>query len=50
MLHVRLGSRAGERGAPVIQRAFTLQPRDGLLDLARLELAACKARTYLRLA
>jgi len=49
-LHVRLGSRAGERGTAVIQRAFTLQERDGLVDLTRVELAAREAGTHLRFA
>ena len=50
MLQVRLGSRARERSAAVIQRALNLQTRDGFLDLLWLELAACEARTHLRLA
>ena len=50
MLHVRLGPCAGERGAVVVECAFLLQARDGLLNLDWLELAAYEARTHLRLA
>ena len=49
-LHVRFRSRARQRGAAVVQGALALQAGDGCLDVARLELAPCEARSDLRFA
>ena len=49
-LHVRFRSRAGQRGAAVVQGALALQAGDGFLDVVRFELAPCKARSDLRFA
>ena len=49
-LHVRFCSRAGQRRAPVVQRARALQAGDGRVDIVSLELAAREARPDLRFA
>ena len=49
-LHVRFRSRAGQRGAPVVQGALALETVDGRVDVVWLELAAREARPDLRFA
>ena len=48
-LDVRFRSRAGQRGAAVVQGALASQAEDGRLDVVRFELAPRKARADLRL-
>jgi len=47
-LHVRLGPRAGERGAAVVERALLLQAGHRRVDLIGGELAARQPRPHLR--
>jgi hypothetical protein len=48
MLDVRFGPRAGERRAPVVERALALQPRHRGVDIVLLELPAGEAQAHLR--
>src|SRR5688572_24388446 len=47
-LHVRFGPRAGQRRAPVVERALLLQAGDCCVDLSGRELAASQSRPHLR--
>ena len=49
-LHVRLRSRAGERGTPVVQGPLALETLDGRVNVVWFELAAREARAHLRFA